>query len=208
MGEYIKDVKIGTCEDLYYTTYNQLKTWKPGGIERAPYLNVDSGDRFRFPFPDEKEIKIGDYQDFDRGYLIELPKGMLECNHNEVFIRTDTLKLKGPAMGFRIACPASMKKAFRWNHEETESFEIVQQKYVTDEQVNRKMLHTVFRCPYCGCKFRADIDEAINICEFLKQESQKFAKTNSLESNDKALELMQIANTIMSGYTMGLPEDK
>ena len=47
MGEYIKNVKIGTCEDLYYTTYNQLKNWKHGGIEREPYLKVDSGDRVR-----------------------------------------------------------------------------------------------------------------------------------------------------------------
>lgn len=206
MGELIKGLKIGTCEDLYYTTYNQLKNWKHGGDKRHQYLEADSGDRFRFPFPDEKEVKIGDYQDFDRGYLIELPKGMLECTHNEIFIRTDTLKLKGPAMGFSVDCPAGMKKSFRWNHEDTESFEIVQQKYVTDKEVNRKMLHTVFRCPYCGCKFRADIDEAKNICEFLEQESQKFAKSKSLESNDKALELIQIANTIMSGYTMGLAE--
>ena len=68
MGEYIKYrheiIKIGTCENLYYTSYpkyctalesNRLSR-EDGNLSPELYAKPDSGFRFRFPFPDEDKL--------------------------------------------------------------------------------------------------------------------------------------------------------
>jgi hypothetical protein len=66
MGEYAQyngqDVKIGTCESMYYLRADQRHL-----IEGYTF---DGGDRFRFPFPDEDEIAPGQFVDHDRGVRI------------------------------------------------------------------------------------------------------------------------------------------
>jgi hypothetical protein len=194
MGEYLHNVKLGTCESLYYTTFDQLNNWQVSG--KHEFLKINSGYRFRFPFPDEKR-PIGDYSDFDRGYLIELPKGVFEMEHGKKFVRTDSqLQIKAPAIGFYVACPTKIEGRRRWEHEETESYEIVQQKYVTDEETGEPMLQTALRCPYCGNIARASLTEANKIAEHLV----KVGKDLQGRDNQKGLELIQIANIIIEGY--------
>lgn len=72
MGEYVRykgdHVKLGTCEDLYYTSFQKFKLALDGGhLYQAPnnstpseYAKPDSGFRFRFPFPDEDIFTLGD----------------------------------------------------------------------------------------------------------------------------------------------------
>jgi len=194
MGEYLHNVKLGTCESLYYTTYNQLKNWLVSGKEN--FLKVNSGYRFRFPFPDEKNRRIGDYDNFDRGYLINIPKGIFEMNHGQKWVRTDDLKINAPVMGFNIDCPTKINNARRWNYEETESFEIVQQKLVIDENSKQTELQLVLRCPYCGEMARASFDEANKIAEYLFKEAENWLKSDK----NKANELKEIAETILEGY--------
>ena len=65
MGEYAKlkttgeDVKIGTCENMYYLRFE----------DRYKVIYDLSFDnyRFRLPFPDEDNIGIGNYNNYDRG---------------------------------------------------------------------------------------------------------------------------------------------
>lgn len=64
MGEYAKikktgtEVKIGTCESMYYIRYHDR--------DKVDY-NFEKGRYyFRLPFPDEDTIKIGMYEQFDR----------------------------------------------------------------------------------------------------------------------------------------------
>src|SRR3954469_12452711 len=79
MGEYIKlngqSVKLGTCEDLYYATYDQIQDAVNSGAEKQEgnlpppdYLAAAHGWRYRFPFPDEN-IPIGTHRNFARGVL-------------------------------------------------------------------------------------------------------------------------------------------
>jgi len=70
MGEYAKnyrdeEVKIGTCEDMYYLRYeDRLKVKKiPNSLDPQRELNL----RWRLPFPDEDGIEVGGYRDYKRG---------------------------------------------------------------------------------------------------------------------------------------------
>src|SRR5437016_4579142 len=62
MGEYAQyggqDVKIGTCEDMYYLRYDQR--WQVQALDGNvnPVLDV-AHLRFRFPWPDEDTIPPG-----------------------------------------------------------------------------------------------------------------------------------------------------
>jgi len=73
MGEHVtfngEDIKIGTCEDLYYLRADQQHLVNLGGYN----LEVM---RFRFPWPQEDSIEPGRFEDYNRGmYLhgIEVP---------------------------------------------------------------------------------------------------------------------------------------
>lgn len=65
MGEYAKrlsdgqQVKIGTCEQLYYCRYSDR--------DLVDYNFGDCEFFWRLPFPDEDCIAVGDYQPFERG---------------------------------------------------------------------------------------------------------------------------------------------
>ena len=85
MGEYIKykgeEIKIGTLENLYYATYQKFTdALKAGQLARlyddAPefYAKADSGFRFRFPFPDEDKLPLGDIgkQHYNRGVPVTI----------------------------------------------------------------------------------------------------------------------------------------
>lgn len=76
MGEYAKfngeEIKIGTCEDMYYLRHDQR------GKVQALRGNVDPiGDRlalrFRFPWPDEDLIEPGSSVFHDNGYYRAIP---------------------------------------------------------------------------------------------------------------------------------------
>lgn len=58
---------LGTCENLYYATYQKyiaalnagFLKYVPGNLSPEQYALPDSGFRFRFPFPDEDHLSIG-----------------------------------------------------------------------------------------------------------------------------------------------------
>lgn len=68
MGEHAKyagqNVKIGTCENIYYLRIEDARKVEPleGNINPATDYNI----RFRLPFPDEDNIHIGGYVDHHR----------------------------------------------------------------------------------------------------------------------------------------------
>ena len=71
MGEYAKrksdgqEIKIGTCESMYYLRYDDRNMVYPlpGSLNPAK----EKGLFFRLPFPDEDKFQPGDYQDHNRG---------------------------------------------------------------------------------------------------------------------------------------------
>lgn len=77
MGEFAirkhdgEQIKIGTCEELFYLRYEDR-----GKIDPLPgnvNPQTDMGLYFRLPFPDEDQIRPGDYRDYRRGVRLALP---------------------------------------------------------------------------------------------------------------------------------------
>lgn len=72
MGEYARtrkgeDVKIGTCEDMYYLRYDQREMVR--AIQGSCDPVRDAGAlRFRFPWPDEDHVPPGGAEFSDNGY--------------------------------------------------------------------------------------------------------------------------------------------
>jgi len=78
MGEYAKrnsdgqEIKIGTCEDMYYIRYeDRFKVSPlPGNVD----ISSDAaGCRFRLPFPDEDGVLTGEYEKYNRGLRMYRP---------------------------------------------------------------------------------------------------------------------------------------
>jgi hypothetical protein len=73
MGEYAKyqgaEIKIGTCESMYYLRADQAHLVEPlhGNVDP---INDAEHLRFRFPFPDEDGIEPGHFDDYNRGVRI------------------------------------------------------------------------------------------------------------------------------------------
>lgn len=90
MAEHVKyrgrAVNIGTRDNLYYTTYQQFTSAFSAGylspaeysLTPSAYLQPDSGFRFRFPFPDEDHLSIGQHTDHDRGVSIAAPASLFD----------------------------------------------------------------------------------------------------------------------------------
>lgn len=71
MGEYAKfggsQIKIGTCEDMYYLRFDQREAVTAERNSVDPVTDAPAL-RFRFPFPDEDGIEPGSSQFHDKGF--------------------------------------------------------------------------------------------------------------------------------------------
>lgn len=96
MGEYAKlqngtEIKIGTCQNMYYLRYDDRNKVKP--LNGSVNPQKDLGLRFRVPFPDEDNVEPGYYLDAFRGEPLisderqyfkideELQPGMIQLTH-------------------------------------------------------------------------------------------------------------------------------
>lgn len=95
MGEYINhsgydrkkekggNVKVGTCSDCYYATFQDFKTeHEAGRLEGVPgsdtperFLTENSGYRWRFPFPWEDDCQIFDYDVYNPFFQVPIEPG-------------------------------------------------------------------------------------------------------------------------------------
>lgn len=192
MGEYIKrnktEYKIGTCENLYYTTFQEYKkAFKNGELSSmggndtpANYLN--GSYRFRFPFPDEDHVKMfGIYPDFDKSILFKIPKTAgIEICHGETFFRTDNTVKHAPAVGFNLPCIQSKDftlKKYDWSYTANFTiFEIVQQKPIDGQ------LQVIVRCPYCRASCRLDEKEVNSFVSYVWKNRKAFTNEEVLSA--------------------------
>lgn len=184
MGEYIKyngqEVKLGTCESLYYTRLDQLERAvavdileKIGGnLEPAEYLDPKNGFRYRFPFPDEDNIDIGEFKDYEKGLIIQLQpedRDLADFDHEAIF---HSCHPKGGGYNVNVSTPCPQSKDFDWTFTQQPDnaikklqhspidwriVEITQQKQVDGE------VWTVIDCPYCTAKIRIHRDSALKL---------------------------------------------
>ena len=169
MSEMIKykdrSITLGTCQNLYYATYADLKnnvehfTKLAGSLSVEGYLNEKYGFRYRFPFADEKP-NIGNYTPYDRGVMVKIPRDLLknktmQIAHIRVFTRND--EVPGFSYGFINPCPVvkcDEVEIMDWsNLRNYLIFEITQQM-----QFNGQLV-TVVRCPFCQNVSRFGVDD-------------------------------------------------
>jgi hypothetical protein len=175
MGEYIKhaqlgEIKLGTCENLYYISHRKyaesynlgLFSELQGNGSPDDYLNPKHGFRFRFPFPDEDDTTLGDYDDFDRGELFTIDRDKLPED-----FQTDWQKVTGRMKATFGSLDVYAEAENPNNTAKQIKFEVVQQRFgVSDPSV----LCVVFRCPYTGAKFRVeDATDIIKVCSAISQ---------------------------------------
>jgi len=96
MGEYAKyngkEIKIGTCEAMYYLRYEDRGrvTPLPGNVKPC----VDKGLFFRLPFPDEDDQHPGSYRDHNRGYRLMAKEGKYWGNWEPEDLEPGRIQLK------------------------------------------------------------------------------------------------------------------
>lgn len=167
MGEYVlyrgQPVKLGTCENLYFVRYadyarmvaaGEVTTW---GGSSSPAEYLDGAFRFRFPFPNEDDLAPFTYEDYDRGYLVDVTGAPDLVEMAKHLTAGASLHPRGGGYNVNVSfpCPqtedfaAVLSSGISWR-----ILEIVQQRPVEGS------LWTVCRCPYCGARWRLDAAHA------------------------------------------------
>jgi len=147
MGEYAKrksdgkEVKIGTCENMYYLRHedkSKVKLCEGSGF----------GYRFRLPFPDEDSLQPGDYADHNRAYPLE----GFEWNARAEDVGHFSLS-NGNGVRVYVECFHGEKKP-DCGKAKVLAFAREYALYMIREDAGR--LWPVVRCEHCGEQWRAD----------------------------------------------------
>lgn len=191
MGEYAirksdrLQVKIGTCEDMYYLRYEDR--------DEVAYSGSYEGNRFRLPFPDEDHIRIGEYADYERG--IKLYK-TVERKHTRIPERVDSITVayspEWPSyepgiiqlvhesgLLTNVHCfhgtklpAASDEVKFFWNGRTPINFELRAVKPLDGK------MWAVFGCRWCRRMWRVEIPEILEYIpdEILRERISKYTE--------------------------------
>lgn len=207
MGEYVNNIKLGTCEDLYYARLSQVQALQ--GAEE--YRNPVNGFRYRFPFPEEDDVAVGEYEDYDKGLLIFLdlvnaPKlwNLLldeDWNHQRL---SHSANYRGVCnVNISLPCPLSHDlpldtKVIELSLNGASKAIVLQQQKQVDGQV-----WIVVACPYCGAKVRLEPEYAEEVAACL-EETAKHHDKNRIDNNGGAY-WREVARRILEGYRQGEP---
>jgi hypothetical protein len=217
MGEYAKyqgnEIKIGTCEDMYYLRYDQRRL-----VRHLPG-NVDPNDpetacqlRFRFPWPDEDDCQEpgsdGPGHDYERSVHI---RGALTPDSFEHY----PIQFQSAA-GYllSIPCPESLEKDAQGNpmlngyrvarNGHRGVVHLCQQKPAKDGVT----LMAILKCGGCGAKWRAETwADAEPYVVALRAEGDRRHKDVWIEDENgvKQYEGEKFWHTIADRVTAGYP---
>lgn len=202
MGEHIywkgDSYKLGTCEDLYYVTYDDLLAMVNGGARKlggnlAPHEYLVNGFRYRFPFPNEDGQDKLELPDFDRGVVTTAPAEAMSEEHESIYLALGP-RGGGYNINAKVTCPMS-PDAKPENYSQgphTKIVEVCQQKAVDGH------LWVVLRCPYCGTKWRLGPEEAAILVAYMRDHYSKTYWQDSWSSQRDYY--LEIANRIEAGY--------
>ncbi len=211
MGEYLihkgTEIKIGTCENLYYARYQdiadhlgELKKGMDGTPEE--YIKESAQSRFRFPFPDEDSTGIGNYEEHDRGILFELPlEFMHQIEHRKISTQITTVNgcYKETV---QVLCPADKTKENKfvniksWNRPDG-GYPVIP-VYLKQQKIYDGRLLVICECAWCGTRFNTP-------AEFLDVFIAAFKKYYcQCEESDKEKYnfYWEIEERILAGYEM------
>lgn len=176
MGEYARrridgeEIKIGTCEDMYYLRYDQRGQVAPLPGNVDPVRDADAL-RFRFPFPDEDHIPPGEgfYEaGYGRGVIIPglVPPVAVAPYHSRVQFTAHNGYLTS------LPCPESGRPMPEGVTIHRNGYggavELVQVRIREGRQV------PVFRCKGCGHQWREeDQGEIERVAMLLRSEGDR-----------------------------------
>jgi hypothetical protein len=198
MGEYARrvsdgsGVKIGTCEEMLYLRFSDRSKVSviPGNVDVNDDLIVGHL-LFRLPFPDENNVKPGDYEkpfrryrlyrkdanggtsDYTMPELLEQRPGIMQVTH------PSGLLLNVPCYhGMRLPDVSEPMQAF-WNGKSW-SLELAMIR-CTQESDGKLILHPVVGCRWCRGMWRTQWEK---IGDYVQDEA---LRTNiQLEAGDSA----------------------
>lgn len=197
MGEYAKyngkEVKIGTCEQMYYLRADQVSLIQPLNGSVNPRSKAQAEQiRFRFPFPQEDGTEPGAFEDFDYSlglYGIEPPEDIE--HHFLQFVRNYP---HSGGLLLSIACPRSKEG-------KASSIKVCYNGYsgpigINSQRLVDGKLVLICACGDCGALYRVPtLEDAKPILDVLEQ----YAKDRERDGNGNFYR--EIARRITAGYT-------
>jgi hypothetical protein len=195
MGEYGyvngQEIKIGTCEDMYYLRRDQIRLVQSTTLRDLTHL------RFRFPFPDEDAVAPGEFDDYDRGLAVwgyEVPDGV---EHYSVQFRAT------PGILASLPCPYSAEGKASGITYHFNGFRgparIVQQRIWAGRWA------TVMACGPCGAKYRLpDLAAARPLLDAIGTEVTRAERDDAPE---RAVMWRTVAERIETGYHTSTDSD-
>ncbi|QIS06773.1 hypothetical protein F5X71_34680 [Nocardia brasiliensis] len=221
MGEYAtrisdrQEIKIGTCEDMYYLRYDQRNKVSGGDATGWAARNWD-GARFRFPFPSEDTIAPGAFEDYDKGLNIsgwEIPSdwpvdhGTVQFTADQGYVVSLPCPEVNPDETFGESRYGTLKvhrNGFKG------SLFIVQQRLIKDD-AGCTHLVPILRCA-CGSIFNIGTDYVTfeSLAVFLRSMADEDVRRESIYNRDItethfSRMLHTVADRILSGYNVSDP---
>jgi hypothetical protein len=216
MGEYLKvngkEIKLGTCESLYYVRLSDLQEIEALGIakkidgndELAGYLDPANGYHYRFPFPEEDHTPAGEYENYDKGFsLVVDPKiapqlyGYLHGEEWEHGTICHSCNVGGGSYNVNIILPCPLSHDFPKDIKMSTGgassvIEITQQKQVEGK------IWTVIRCGYCKAAIRLDVEGGTELAACLNAYADNMARYKDNESTVEYYR--EVARRVLQGY--------
>lgn len=204
MGEYAKikgtgaNVKIGTCEDMYYLRADQAhRVWpQHGNVDPIK----DAGEiRFRFPWPDEDRTEPGEFADPFRSMALSIP-APVSFNHSSIQFTRNYPHQGG--MNVSLPCPDGpdgLPGVTIHRNGYAGEVRIVQQR----AWVGRLVL--VCACGSCGAKYRLETLELaepvlVALRSMADRENAVAERNNTPGNAEVAARYHEIADRITAGY--------
>lgn len=222
MGEYATiidgpsagdEVKIGTCENLYYLRFDQR--------DRVDYdfgigAELESW-RWRFPFPDEDDHEPGSFDDYQRGFRLDgwrIPTDW-EGHSSVAFTATAGYVLS-------IPCPEGVRNQDAGTAR-VDGITVHRNGFrggpaIVQQRLHEGQLCTIVMCRACGAKWRIPLELAEELAVLIRSQADREEYTrvydfeNSRYTNDYAMqpvhpdatrrEYHAIADRMLAGYTI------
>ena len=211
MGEYAKyngeQIKIGTCEQMYYLRADQVKliTAERGSVN--PHSLDHAGKiRFRFPFPDEDSTKPGAFQDCQRSLMVwgvEVPEGV---DHGTLQFTRNYPQSGGIILSTPCPESAAGKSSGLKFHYNGYSGKVG----INSQRLIDGKLKLVCVCGSCGAMYRNDtLEDCAPILAALEREASNRdhetrianARPGAVQCTSDGGYYREVARRIVAGYT-------
>lgn len=169
-------VKIGTCECMYYLRWEDRSK-----VEKVPNSldpSACAGLFFRLPFPEEDDVQIGEYENYNRGYRLgrqesdgtsrgdywqdwspeeagDMDPGLIQLRHD------------GSGLMFNVKCwhgvklPDVQGDAVPFWNGKGHHFELYMVKHL-----GGGVLRPVYHCRWCQSMWSTEWDSVLPFCGF------------------------------------------